>query len=68
MCKCFQRLVLNESTKLRDLFGLCRTRVLNVGGGRLNHLIFADDVAIFADTKEDLKTMLLELESASKLD
>lgn len=35
---------------------------LNINGERLSHLRFADDIVLFAETKEHLQNMIIDLE------
>lgn len=39
---------------------------LNINGERLSHLRFADDIVLFAETKEHLQVMLIDLERESR--
>lgn len=39
---------------------------LNINGERLSHLRFADDIVLFAETKEHLQNMIIDLERESQ--
>lgn len=39
---------------------------LNINGERLSHLRFADDIVLFAETREQLQVMILDLERESR--
>ena len=53
---------------LEDIFKILEwgAKGVNINGEQLNNLRFADDIVLLAESMDDLKTMLQELNSAAK--